>query len=166
MPRRRHLKGGWLHRLLGERLFAPELWRFSKHEVAAGLALGLFIGFTPTMGVQFFLTVLAAYFLRVNIPVALAGVLVTNPVTAPIIYPLEYQIGIFLAGPAEPAQLEGGKLIAFLGHAKPLWAGSLVVAIAMAVAGYGAVRLLWARGASVGVTANRCSSKQADTGNL
>ncbi len=88
LPRRKNLKGGRLHRLLGDKLFARELWKPSRETIARGLALGLFIGFTPTMGIQIILTGLAAYFLKVNIPIALAGSLVTNPFTAGIVYPL------------------------------------------------------------------------------
>jgi hypothetical protein len=38
-----------LHRLLA-RLFGPDLWNASRRTVAGGLALGIFIGFTPDDG--------------------------------------------------------------------------------------------------------------------
>ena len=37
-PRRKHLKGGWLHRVLGEKLFAAELWKPSRQTVAGSVA--------------------------------------------------------------------------------------------------------------------------------
>jgi uncharacterized protein (DUF2062 family) len=144
-PRKKHLRGTWLHTRLGERLFAPALWLPSQHEVAAGLALGLFIGFTPTMGAQILLTAAAAYALRVNIPAALAGTFVSNPFTAPLIYPLEYHLGVWLVGVPEPSELEGyvGAMRSFARHAKPLWAGSLLMGAAAAALAYGLVVLLW-----------------------
>jgi len=145
IPRRKHLKGGRLHRLLGEKLFAAELWKPSRETVAGGLALGLFIGFTPTMGAQIILAGLAAFFLKVNIPLALAGSLVTNPFTAAIVYPLEYQFGVWLVGVPEPREVEGytGMLRNFARYAKPLWIGSLVIGSVAAALAYGLVTLLW-----------------------
>lgn len=145
IPRRKHLKGGRLHRLLGEKLFAAALWKPSRQTIAGGLALGLFIGLTPTMGAQIVLAGIAAYFLKVNIPMALAGSLVTNPFTAAIIYPLEYQFGVWLVGVPEPRELEGytGMLRNFARYAKPLWIGSLVTGSVAAALAYGLVTLLW-----------------------
>lgn len=145
VPRKEHLHGSWLHRLLGERLFAPELWRPARRGVASGLALGIFIGLTPTIGVQILLAGIAAFLLRVHIPAALAGALVTNPLTAPFIYTFEYKIGVWLVGVPEPRELEGytGMLRNFARHAKPLWAGSVVAGGAAAALAYGLVMLLW-----------------------
>ncbi len=145
LPRRKHLKGGWLHRMLGERLFAAALWKPSRQSVAGGLSLGLFIGFSPTMGAQIVLAGIAAYFLRVNIPLALAGSFVTNPFTAAIVYPLEYRLGVWLVGPPAPAELSGypWMLYHFMLYAKPLWVGSLVAGSVAAALSYGLVTLLW-----------------------
>ncbi len=145
IPRRKHLKGGRLHRLLGERLFSAALWKPSRHTIAGGLALGLFIGFTPTMGAQIILGGLAAFFLKVNIPMALAGSLVTNPFTAAFVYPLEYQFGVWISGVPSPQELEGtaGALHHFMRYAKPLWIGSLVIGGIAAMLAYGLISLLW-----------------------
>lgn len=145
MPRRRHLHGGWLHRILGERLFDPELWKPTRRGLAGGLALGLFIGFTPTMGVQIILAGVAAYLLRVNVPVAIAASLVTNPFTAAVVYPLEYQLGVWLIGVPDSAELEGMTLAmrGFIRYGQPLWAGSLFIGTIAAVLGYVAGSALW-----------------------
>ena len=138
IPRRRHLRGGYLHRILGERLFHSELWAFTHPQLAKGLALGLFIGCTPTMGVQIVLCGVAAFFLRVNVPIALLGSLISNPFTAPILYPLEYKLGVWLIGVPGPSELEGfsGTLRSFMRYARPLWAGSIVAGAICAVVGY------------------------------
>ena len=145
IPRRKHLKGGRLHRLLGEKLFAPELWKPSRETMAGGLALGIFIGLTPTMGAQILLTGVAAYFLKVNIPIALAGSLVTNPFTAAIIYPLQYRLGVWLVGVPDAGELEGytGMLRTFARYAKPLSVGSLLTGGMAAALAYGLVTLVW-----------------------
>jgi uncharacterized protein (DUF2062 family) len=144
-PRKKHLRGGRLHRMLGDKVFARELWAPSRQTVAGGLALGLFIGCTPTMGAQVVLGGIAAYFLRMNIPITLAATLITNPFTAAFIYPLEYQLGVWLVGVPEPRELEGytGMLRNFVRYARPLWIGALVAGAVLAPLGYLFVSLLW-----------------------
>jgi uncharacterized protein (DUF2062 family) len=134
--------------MLGERLFAPELWRPSRRTAAGGLALGLFIGCTPTMGVQIILAGLCAYFLRVNVPLALAGSLVTNPFTAAIVYPLQYKLGVALVGLPEAGELVGysGMMRTLMRHAKPLWTGCLVTGGVSAALAYSLTMLLWPHG--------------------
>jgi hypothetical protein len=72
--------------------------RGAPDEIAKGVALGIFIGMTPTMGLQMPLAILFAYLLRENRLAAALGVWVTNPLTAPFIYALEYETGRLLLG--------------------------------------------------------------------
>ncbi|MBI5308495.1 MAG: DUF2062 domain-containing protein [Planctomycetes bacterium] len=81
IPRQHHLHGTILHRVIGERLFDPHLWKPTNKSVSAGFAIGLFIALTPTIGVQIPLIILAALCMRVNIPVAIAASWITNPLT-------------------------------------------------------------------------------------
>jgi len=144
-PRRKHLKGGWLHRVLGEGLFHHELWVPTRHGTAVGLAVGTFIALTPTPGVQFLFAAVAAYMLRVNLPIALAACLITNPLSAPFIYAFEYKVGVWMVGvpPREEVEYYGRFLTAVFRHGKPLWIGSLVVSTVAGLVGYLLVVLLW-----------------------
>lgn len=72
--------------------------RKSPDEIAKGLALGVLVGMTPTFGFQMIIAVFLAFLLRENRIAALVGVWVTNPLTAPIIYALEYESGRLLLG--------------------------------------------------------------------
>ncbi|PLX96211.1 MAG: DUF2062 domain-containing protein [Desulfuromonas sp.] len=72
--------------------------RGTPDEVAKGMALGIFIGMTPTFGMQMVIAVFFAFLLRENKLAAVLGVWVTNPVTAPFIYALEYETGRLLLG--------------------------------------------------------------------
>lgn len=145
LPRRKHLRGGWLHRMLGERLFHHDLWRPTQRGSALGLAVGVFIALTPTLGVQLVLAGLAAYLLRVNIPLALGGCFITNPATAVFIYGFEYQVGVWLLGPPEPTELEGLSRIlrTVVTHGKPMWAGSILCGGFAALVSYLLVMGLW-----------------------
>lgn len=145
IPKQHHLNGTIFHRLIGDRLFDQRLWKPTNKSVSAGFALGTFIALTPTIGVQIPLIILAAFFLRVNIPVALAASWVTNPLTAPVIYPLQYRLGLWLSGAPTINELAGytGMLKIFFRHAKPLWVGSLLSASFCAIVVYTVVLVTW-----------------------
>lgn len=61
--------------------------------IALGFSLGLFIGMTPTMGFQMAIAVCLAIPLKWNKLSAAAGVWITNPVSAPFIYWVNYVVG-------------------------------------------------------------------------
>jgi uncharacterized protein (DUF2062 family) len=108
--------------------------------VARGLALGVFLGFTPTFGAQIVLAFLLAYLLRQNKLAVFIGVWVTNPLTAPLIYGLEYEVGRLLLGmPAVYAQDALNFQLSWnLGERVfgPLFLGSLVLGIPAAIIAY------------------------------
>lgn len=114
--------------------------RGHSREIALGIALGVFIGFSPTMGIQTILAVfLAALFGWSKISSAV-GVWVTNPFTAPFLYWVTYQVGATIIGSKSTVNPE-----AFLGfvsfteliHDGPriflaLLVGGLIVGLPMA----------------------------------
>jgi len=82
----------WLIRLRG-----------SPHAIARGVAIGMIIAFTPTIGFQSLLVLGIATLLNANRPVSLVPTWLTNPVTIPPVYAFTYYIGsLFRPGP-EPA---------------------------------------------------------------
>lgn len=95
LPRKRSLRGSFIHRLLGEKLFHPSIWKMTVRSSSLGIAIGTFVALTPTFSVQMLISGVLAYFLRANIPFALLACWLTNPVTMPIIYPLEYKVGVW-----------------------------------------------------------------------
>lgn len=145
IPQQHRLNDTLLHRIIGERLFDPRNWKPTNKSISGGLAVGLFVALTPTMGVQMFLAVIVAYFLRVNIPAAVVACWVTNPLTAPLIYPLQYKLGIWLSGIPRTEELAGyrGMLRHFVRYAKPLWIGSLISATFCSAFLYAGVFLMW-----------------------
>lgn len=78
--------------------------RGTPHAIALGMALGIFVGLTPLMGFHTVIAVLLASLFKCSKITAAIGVFITNPVTAPMIYPLTYQLGAALTGFSEPAQ--------------------------------------------------------------
>jgi hypothetical protein len=121
--------------------------RGTPEEVAKGLALGIFIGLTPTFGFQMLLAVFLAVILNENKFAAVLGVWVTNPLTAPFIYALEYESGRVLLGMdyvRMPESLSFSALKSLGWEVMlPLTFGSLLWAILCSVAVYlAAIRII------------------------
>lgn len=82
----------WLIRLRG-----------SPQAIAGGFSLGLFIAFTPTIGLQIVLAFFLATALNVNRPAAVLAVWITNPITIPAIFSINYWLGSLIwEGPSVP----------------------------------------------------------------
>ena len=65
----------------------------SPNEIALGFAFGVFIGMTPTIGLQMLLAGFVATLLGWNAVAAVMGVWITSPATAPFIYSTTYVVG-------------------------------------------------------------------------
>lgn len=65
----------------------------TPHAIAAGLAAGVFVSFTPFIGVHFFLAFVVAYIVAGNMLAAAAGTFIGNPLTFPIIWSASLEIG-------------------------------------------------------------------------
>jgi uncharacterized protein len=140
----------------GSRLHHPNLWHLNRRSVSGGVAAGLFAGLVPGSNpVQFAVGALLAVAFRVNLPVAVAVTLYTNPFTIVPLYLLAYQYGKLLVGgdasfTPEPEFRWSGLLqsldawLAWLTSlGKPLVVGLVALALTLAVAGYVSVRLAW-----------------------
>jgi len=139
----------------GSLLHHPNLWHLNRDSVAGGVAVGMFSGLVPGP-LQMLTAAVLAIPLRVNLPVALATTLYTNPFTIGPLYVLAYGIGtLFVSGDGAPLSHApgfdwsnfGAWLRAFLewtlALGKPLAIGLLALAIGLAVAGYVFVQLAW-----------------------
>jgi uncharacterized protein (DUF2062 family) len=88
-----------------------------------------------------------AILLRVNLPLAVIGVWITNPLTIPPIFYFNYLVGEMLLG-AHPQAIEFEFTMEWIAAElseiwQPLLLGSLTMAVLMAAVGYFAVRGLW-----------------------
>lgn len=131
---------------LGRLLHDPEIFHITRHSAAGGTAAGLFFAFFPIPGHMVFAAI-AAISLRVNLPIAVAAVWVTNPFTiAPLFY-LAYRIGAaVLDNPVEPVSfhLDVEWLTTTFVHIwPPLVTGCMLLAIVASALGYAGVRLMW-----------------------
>jgi uncharacterized protein (DUF2062 family) len=76
--------------------------RGTPQQISCGLALGVFIGMTPFLGFHTAIAVMLASLFKWNKITAGLGVFVTNPLTAPLVYPLTLQLGAAVTGFSEP----------------------------------------------------------------
>lgn len=139
----------------GGLLSHPNLWHLNRHSVAGGVAVGMFSGLVPGP-LQMLSAALLAVPFRVNLPVALATTLYTNPFTIGPLYLLAYLIGKLIIGrdggalspPPEVQWLQlGDSLAAFLrwvmAMGTPLAVGLVALALGLAALGYACVQIGW-----------------------
>lgn len=134
----------------------PNLWHLNRHSVAGGVAAGLFGGLIPGP-LQMLTAAILAIVFRVNLPVAVATTLLSNPFTWPAIIVVAYTIGAFITG-EQPADLkpfefdwlggDWGQLLPqlmhwFMGMGETFLLGLLILAVVLATSGYAAVQLGW-----------------------
>ena len=118
--------------------------RGNPREIALGFALGLFIGMSPTMGIQMYVAVLFAAILKWSKIAAAAGVWISNPITAPFLYWFTYYTGAkvlsYKINHPLPSELNLDAALLMLKQAPEiLWimtVGGIILGIPIAVAGY------------------------------
>jgi uncharacterized protein len=140
--------------MFGPLLQHPNLWSVNRRSVAGGVAIGMFAGLIPGPFQMLGAAVLSVA-LRVNLPVAMATTLYTNPLTIVPLYLLAYAIGHALStGPSvlvPPPEFSFEHVVAstqalldwMLRLGRPLAIGLLLLALGLAVIGYFGVHLAW-----------------------
>ncbi len=120
--------------------------RLHRRGVARGVAIGLFVALTPTVGVQTLLMLGACLLVRANFPVAFGVSWISNPVTLAPLYFGYHQLGEHLFSPIVETslQLAGYDKNAAV-EAFYVAAGSLLVALPLAIAGYFLTNWGWRR---------------------
>jgi uncharacterized protein (DUF2062 family) len=68
-------------------------------QIAAGLAIGVFVGVTPTIPFHTAIIVLIGLLFRQNITAGYLGSwIISNPLTVPLLYLSQYELGRFMLG--------------------------------------------------------------------
>lgn len=155
MPRRffRRVSSGylrkqrpWYIRPFDAILAHPTFLSVSRRSVAGAVWVGLFVALLPLPG-QTLIAIVAALFLRVNVPIAALTTWVTNPVTmAPLFY-WAYTLGrLILDLPPINFAIELSwewVTSGFLAIWKPLLLGCFISATVVASLGYVSVSVAW-----------------------
>lgn len=144
IPRPKHLKGSWLHRRLGDSLLHPDLWRPERSKIAAGFALGAFFSMIP-MPLQMIPTLLLGYMTRVNLAASLVGVWISNPITTPPLFYLQYKIGHAVLGLAVHKEIDTTSTWIDMLKEAPLaiLCGGLITGVIASIIGYPLALVTW-----------------------
>lgn len=130
----------------GQSLAEPKLWHLNRRSIALGLAIGLFIGFMPILG-QMFVAAAMAIVVRVNLPITVMAVWVTNPITIAPIYFFSYQLGAYILELPVSDQAFTMSwdwfVTEFVGIWQPLLLGCFLLGTAAALLAILLVRLCW-----------------------
>lgn len=86
--------------LFGTLLHDPNLWHLNRRSAAGAFGIGLFFAFWP-VPFQMWLAAAVAIPLRVNLPLAVATVWLTNPFTMPPVFYGAYLVGVKVLGAPE-----------------------------------------------------------------
>jgi uncharacterized protein (DUF2062 family) len=133
-------------RIFGSLLHDPNLFHLNRRSVAGAFAVGLFCAWVP-IPFQMVLAAALAIPLRVNLPVSVALVWFSNPLTMPPLFYFAYALGTWILGiPERKFHFElsfewlGSGLAAVW---EPFLLGCFVMAVTSSFLGYVIMRLLW-----------------------
>lgn len=146
LPARESLSGNRALRPVRRWLSNPEIWHLHRRSVSGATFIGLFCAFLP-IPFQMVLAAVLAIISRCNLPVSVALVWITNPVTIPPIFYFAYRLGAWLLGTrVEISTVHLGwdwlsTNLPQIGY--PLVFGSLVCGWVAGVSGFVIVRVLW-----------------------
>ena len=136
----KHLK------ILGPLIHDPNLLHLNRCSVSGAVSVGLFIAFIP-VPFQMLLAAIASVFVRVNLPISVGLVWVSNPLTMPPLFYFAYKIGAWtLRAPPQHFSFElsfhwlSESLIMIW---EPFLLGCLILGASSALIGSITVRALW-----------------------
>ena len=91
-------KPGWFNIKGYGRVFLDRVKKLNGNPtyVAKGMAIGVFVGVTPTIPFHTAIAITLAFLFKASKPAAIAGVWFCNPVTLPLFYFGSYKVGAFL----------------------------------------------------------------------
>ncbi|MEZ5560755.1 MAG: DUF2062 domain-containing protein [Pseudomonadales bacterium] len=128
----------WLHE--------PELWHLHRRSVGGATFIGLFCAFLP-MPFQMLVAAVLAVWSRCNLPISVALVWITNPLTIPPMFYFAYRLGAWLLDmriEVSQIHLNWSWLMDNLGNiGYPLIVGSLICGWVAGLTGMVFVRLAW-----------------------
>lgn len=150
LPDPAHLREHKHLRVFGERLADPGIWHMHRRGIANAMAIGLFCALLP-IPFQMLPAAMLAILLRANLPLSIALVWLTNPLTAVPVWYGTYLLGSVLLGMEPNWQVQDDSFEAvwdamlanFWQLYIPMLVGSVLVAIVLAVIGWAGAHQAW-----------------------
>ena len=130
-------------KVFGNLLHKREIWSLSRKKILGGVFIGMLVAFIP-MPFQMVLVAFLAIIFKVNFPITLPIVWITNPLTMPFIYYFEYELGNFILNVKNPIEFSFEKMNDNIGEiALSLYTGTAFLSISAAFSTVFVLNLLW-----------------------
>jgi uncharacterized protein (DUF2062 family) len=133
---------------LGDKLHAPNLWHLNRRSVSRAFAIGLWAMYTPPLPWQQIIAAICAVYFNANLPIAVALVWITNPLTWVPMYYVAYKVGALVLGMDGFSFDQFSELFTIekaLELGTPFLLGCLILMHLGAVLGYYGILYLWRR---------------------
>ncbi len=144
LPTREQLREVKSLRFLGDVIFEPNLWHFNRHSISYAVLIGSICCFLP-IPFQMVPCLFMCMWLRCNVPLAIAIVWTSNPITMPPMMYFAYRVGRLLLGMEDGSEPVNISLEWFTSQLAIIWQplilGCLVCGITMGLTGFTGVRL-------------------------
>lgn len=166
MPNREKIKAIKALEFLGDKLHRPNLWHLNRRSVSMAFAIGLWAMYTPPLPWQMAIAGVLAIYFNANLPIAVALVWITNPVTWLPLYYAAYEVGSLALGRGSFQFEQFSHLFSIekvweLGA--PLLLGCFILMNVGAALGYFGVQWLWRRSVLRKLTLRKYRNAPLDT---
>jgi len=146
MPDRELIKKQKALKIFGNLLYNPNLWCLNRRSAAGAFAVGLFIAFIPLPS-QMIMSAGLAVLCGVNLPLSIALVWISNPITMPVLFYFAYKLGAWVLS-EPPTHFHFELSWQFLSDqmstiAPPLFVGCLICGVVCGIIGYFGIQSLW-----------------------
>ena len=135
----------FLNKVFGTLLHDPNLLHLNRRSVSGAFFVGFFMAFVPLPTQMVFAAAAAIYF-RVNLPISIGLVWVTNPFTIPPMFYFAYKVGAWTLG-TEVMDMPGWDWETLKTQLELIWQpfllGCLICGLVSGVIGYISLRLMW-----------------------
>lgn len=133
-------------RFLGTLLHDPNILHLNRRSVSGAFSVGLLMAWVP-VPFQMILAAIGAIVARVNLPISVGLVWITNPLTMPPMFYFSYKVGAWTLGiPPRPFTFEASTewLMQELGIIwQPFLLGCLICGVVSAILGNVLIRGFW-----------------------
>ena len=146
MPDHQTIKSNKHLQIFGDLLHNPNLWHLNRKSISKAFAVGLFFAFMP-LPFQMVLAAGMAIIVHANLPLAIALVWITNPITMPAIFYFCYLVGTWILNSPyqefvfQPTWSWIVESVSTIGPA--LFVGSLVLGSLFSFLSYFTIQLIW-----------------------
>lgn len=150
LPNPRKIAGSKAVMMFGSVAQQANLWHLNRRSASRAFAIGLFVAFLP-IPMQMVVAAALAIFFRANLPLSVALVWISNPITMPAMFYASYQVGAFVLGRSrEPFlfELSWAWFMASLGSVAPAFIlGCILLGGITSIASFITIRVLWRQAA-------------------